>query len=370
MIFQRSILREKITVAAVILFTLLTITSVLFLVRGLRMAAFGRLALEDVLQLMLITTLKYFALIVVLAVMIAITMTVSRLYRDSEMAVWQTSGLSGMSLLRPVAMLVLPMFLFVIFLNTMLAPWTTQQLVDYRNQSNMQELNLIKNGTFRSASHGERVFFVDEVNVKDKKPEFKNVFVLQKNENGTTLLVAQKAGLQNTFDNRAFLVLQNGRQYDDKIKEHYFQSIHYGQYGFSLDEFTKVQTADINNIPAEQRSTALLWRDPAPEAKGELYRRVSDSFMIVPMALLALVFGYVRPRGPRTWGLLLGLLVFLIYLNVIKLGESRILNGVWSFNATLILIHGLALILALVALWYRQNSWRLPSFTLFKRRAK
>lgn len=66
MIFQRSILREKIAVSAVILFTLLTIMLVLFLVRGLREAAGGAIAVDGVLQLMLITTLRYFPLVVVL----------------------------------------------------------------------------------------------------------------------------------------------------------------------------------------------------------------------------------------------------------------------------------------------------------------
>ena len=118
MIFQRSILREKIAVSAVILFTLLTIMLVLFLVRGLREAAGGAIAVDGVLQLMLITTLRYFPLVVVVTVIIGMIMTIARLYQDSEMAVWQASGLSNLSLLRPVMMLVVPMFLFLLRLLT------------------------------------------------------------------------------------------------------------------------------------------------------------------------------------------------------------------------------------------------------------
>lgn len=368
MIFQRSILREKITVAAVILFTLLTITSVLFLVKGLRSAAVGNVALGTVLQLMLITTLDYFPLITVVSVMIAIIMTISRLYRDSEMAVWQSSGVSGLGLLKPLAMLVLPMFLFVLFLNTILTPWTTQQLAEYRNQSNIKELSLLKNGTFRVTDNGERVFFVDEVTVNNKIPAFKNIFLVQKNGKGTTLLTAQTGHLENKFDNRAFLVLQDGRQYDDKTQEKLFQSMLYTQYGFSLDEFTKVSTADVNNIPIDQRTTSALWRDNAPAAQAKLYRRLSDSFMIVPMALIALVLGYVKPRGTRTWGVLTGLLVFLIYLNMIKLGESTIANSEWSLMRSVMVVHGICMLLALLALWYRQHSWRFSLAALFRPR--
>ncbi|MGL4766860.1 MAG: LPS export ABC transporter permease LptF [Formosimonas sp.] len=359
MIFQRSILREKITVAAVILLTLLTITSVLFLVKGLRSAAVGNVALDAVLQLMLVTTLNYFPLLVVVAVMIAIIVTVSRLYRDSEMAVWQSSGLSGMSLLRPVLMMVLPMFAFVLFLNTVLTPWTGQKLAEYRNQSNIQELSLLKNGTFRSAQKGERVFFVENVTVKDKIPEFNNVFVVQKKDKATTLITAQEAHLNNAYNNRAFLVLENGRQYDDKVADKIFQSMLYEQYGFSIDEFTKFSSADVAQMPVEQRSTQSLRKDLAPQAQGELYRRLSDSLMLLPMALFALVLGYVKPRGTRTWGVLAGLLLFVIYLNVIKLGESKIVNKGWLLADTLWLVHGVCLLGALLALWYRQHSWRM-----------
>ena len=367
MIFQRSILREKITVAAVILFTLLTITSVLFLVKGLRSAAVGNVALGTVLQLMLITTLDYFPLIVVVSVMIAIIMTVSRLYRDSEMAVWQSSGVSGLSLLKPVAMLVLPMFLFILFLNVFFTPWTTQQLAEYRNQSNIQELSLLKNGTFRTADNGKRVFFVDEVTVTNKIPAFKNIFVAQKSDKGTTLLMAQTAHLDNKFDNRAFLVLQNGHQYDDKTQEKLFQSMLYAQYGFSIDEFTKVSSADVNNIPTNQRKTSMLWQDTTSDAQAEVYRRLSDSFMIIPMAMIALVLGYVKPRGSRTWGVLTGLLVFLIYLNMIKFGESAVADGKWSLLRSVLTVHGVCMVLALFALWYRQNSWRLSGFSLSRK---
>ena len=104
-------------------------------------------------------------------------------------------------------------------------------------------------------------------------------------------------------------------------------------------------------------------------AKAELYRRFSDSFMIVPMALLALVLGYVRPRGnSRTIGVMMGLLVFMIYLNFIKLGENRVSSGRWSLAQAMGLVHGSMMVLSLLAIWYRQNAWRFSFSQLLRRR--
>ncbi len=368
MIFQRSILREKIAVSAVILFTLLTIMLVLFLVRGLREAAGGAIAVDGVLQLMLITTLRYFPLVVVVTVIIGMIMTIARLYQDSEMAVWQASGLSNLSLLRPVMMLVVPMFLFLLFMNAVLTPWGNQQLAQTRNQSGIDELNLIQPGAFRTAQNGQRVFFVDEV-VKSSSPEFKNVFVLQKMKTETLLVTAQRAKLDNTFDDRTFLVLENGLQYQDKFSEDYFQSMRYGRYGFSIDEFTGIKSRDLSEKPVALMSTHELLDNTKAPAKAELYRRFSDSFMIVPMALLALVLGYVRPRGnTRAMGVMMGLVVFMIYLNFIKLGESRVSSDRWSLAQAMGLVHGSMMVLSLLALWYRQNAWRFSFSQLLGRR--
>lgn len=370
MIFERSILREKITVMTVILLTLLTITSVIFLIKGLQLAAEGSTALDAVLQYVLIATLKFLPLIIVVTVMIAIIMTVSRLYRDSEMAVWQSSGVGSLSLLKPIAMLVLPMFFFVLFLNAVLTPWTTKSLAVYKNQSNIQALNLAKNGAFRTAEAGSLVFFVDEsLKEKNKPLAFNKVFVVKKTaQNQTTLLVAQSAEVERGFDDRAFFVLKDGWQYDDKKNEGIFQSMSYNRYGFSLDEFTQIKTSDLTETPVDQRTTRELWKDNARDSNGELFRRLSNAFMLLPMALLALVLGYVKPRGARTWSLLIGLLTFVLYAIWIRSAENYISSGRWSLMQAVLSIHVFCFMLVILALWYRQFSWRVVGLSSFFRR--
>ena len=120
MIFERSILREKMTLTAVLFFTLFTIITVFFLVRALGDVNEGAIALDVLLKYLLVMSLQYFPLIMVATVVIAITSTVARLYKDSEMVVWQSSGVGTWALFKPVWMLVLPMVLFLVFMSVVL----------------------------------------------------------------------------------------------------------------------------------------------------------------------------------------------------------------------------------------------------------
>ena len=363
MIFQRSILREKITLTAVIFFTLFTILTVFFLVRSLNDVNQGNISIDVLLQYLLVISLGYFPLIMVATVMIALISTIARIYKDSEMVVWQTSGVSHCAIFRPVWMLVLPMFGFLLFMNAVIVPWTNQKMAAFRADSAVSQLNLVKSGSFQTTKNGERTVFVGQVKT-GVLPEFEHIFVAQKQENKNLTVIAQSAKMQDSADGRAFLVLNDGRQYLLEEDKGQISSMRFGRYGVSLEDFVNMNVKQMQEKPVNQMFTQALVRKGGSEAAAELYRRLSDAFMIIPAAIFAVVLGYVRPRSARTWGVLMGILILMIYLNVIKIGESNIARGEWRFSQGVLLVHGGFLGLSLLALWYRFNSWRLPNFSL------
>ena len=365
MIFERSILREKITLTAVIFFTLFTILAVFFLVRSLNDVNRGNISMDVLLQYLLAISLGYFPLIMVATVMIALISTISRIYKDSEMVVWQTSGASYWAIFRPVWMLVLPMFVFLLFMNSVMVPWTNQRMAVYQANNVITQLNLIKSGSFQTTKNGDRTIFVGQVKT-GAIPEFENIFVTQNNKDKNLTVLAQSSKVQTSDDGRSFLVLENGRQYLLEQDKHQVSSMRFGRYGLSLDDIVSSETSQsLTEKPVDELFTDELLERHTPQASSELYRRFSDAFMIIPAAIFAVVLGYVRPRSARTWGILMGILILMIYLNFIKIGESKIAHGEWRLSQALLIVHGGFLGLALLALWYRVNSWRLPSFSLF-----
>ncbi len=363
MIFQRSILREKITLTAVIFFTLFTILTVFFLVRSLNDVNKGNISIDVLLQYLLVISLGYFPLIMVATVMIALISTIARIYKDSEMVVWQTSGASHWAIFRPVWMLVLPMFGFLLFMNAVMVPWTNQKMAAFRTDSAISQLNLVKSGSFQTTKSGERTVFVGTVKT-GVLPEFEHIFVAQKRDDKHLTVIADSAKMQESADGRSFLVLNDGRQYLLEADKGQISSMRFGHYGLSLEDWVNIDVRKAKEKPIDQMFTQELVQKGGAQAMSELYRRFSDAFMIIPAAIFAVVLGYVRPRSARTWGVLMGILILMIYLNIIKIGESKIFLGQWQLTQGLLGVHGGFLSLSLLALWYRFNSWRLPSFAL------
>jgi lipopolysaccharide export system permease protein len=104
MIHQRAAIREFTHTAAGVFVALFAILMTTQLIRLLGDAAGGRLASEAVVALLGFRAIIYLPVLLSLTVFVAILMTLSRWYRDSEMVVWLSSGIPLTALIRPVIM--------------------------------------------------------------------------------------------------------------------------------------------------------------------------------------------------------------------------------------------------------------------------
>src|SRR4051812_39788062 len=102
MIYQRAAQREFAQTAVAVFVVLFAILMTTQLIRLLGQAAGGKLAPEAVMALLGFGALGYLPTLLSLTVFIAILMTLSRAYRDSEMVVWFSSGLSLQAWISPV----------------------------------------------------------------------------------------------------------------------------------------------------------------------------------------------------------------------------------------------------------------------------
>ena len=80
----------------------------------------------------------------------------------------------------------------------------------------------------------------------------------------------------------------------------------------------------------------------------------------INLCLMALAVARINPRGTRSGQILLGLFTFIVYYNLINLGQSWISAGRISFTGLLVGLHGGVFLLAvgLIAMRDRQWSWR------------
>ncbi|MGA0187985.1 MAG: LptF/LptG family permease, partial [Burkholderiaceae bacterium] len=132
MIFHKALLQELRAMGGVVFATLLTIVVTTTLIRTLGRAASGKADSELVLPLIALSTVNSLGLVISLTAFISVLMVLSRLWRDSEMVVWLSSGKSLLSLVRPVWRFIWPLALAVATISLVVSPWARQQSEELR----------------------------------------------------------------------------------------------------------------------------------------------------------------------------------------------------------------------------------------------
>lgn len=102
MLFDSSIRKELGRSFGATLVVLITVVMTMMLIRTLGQATKGTVSPSDVMLVMGFTVLGQMSTILTLSLFVAVVGTLSRMYRDSEMAIWFASGQGLASHLRPI----------------------------------------------------------------------------------------------------------------------------------------------------------------------------------------------------------------------------------------------------------------------------
>ena len=354
MIFERAARREFAQAAAGISVALLAILTSTQLIRLLKDAAGGQIAPEAVLSLLGFAALNFMPILLSLTLFVAILLSLSRAYRDSEMVVWFSSGQPLTAWVRPVVRFALPIVLAIAVLSGFLSPWANYNTADYKQRlSSRSDVSQVSPGAFREAKKGQRVFFVEAL--AEDGSEVGNVFVASMQE-GKLGVVMADAGHQEVAPNGdKFVVLERGRRYEVEPGTPEFKVMEFQRY--------KVRTQDGEAKPAERSPNRLpiteLVFDNSNQARGELLWRIGLPVSALILALLAIPLSFVNPRAGRSANMLIAILIYAIYSNLMSVSQAWVAQGKLSFWIGVWAVHGFML-LPLVLLFYRRIALRMP----------
>ncbi len=354
MIFERAARREFAHSAAGISVALLAILTSTQLIRLLNDAAGGRIAPEAVLALLGFAALNFLPVLLSLTLFVAILLSLSRSYRDSEMAVWLSCGLPLTAWMRPVLNFALPMVLAVAILSSLLSPWANLKSAEYKEKlATRNDASQVSPGAFREAKKGERVVFVEAM--ADDVSQVKNVFVTSLQQ-GKLGVVMAATGHQETMANGdRFMVLENGRRYEVEPGTPVFKIMEFERYGF--------RTEDAEAKPTDRIPSRLpLWElvaDDSDANRGELVWRIGMPVSALILAFMAIPLSYVNPRAGRSANMLIAILIYAIYSNLTSMSQAWVAQGKLSFWIGVWAVHGLMLV-PLAFLFYRRVTLRLP----------
>lgn len=347
-LFHRALVGEFVSNGVLVFAVLLGIVLVTQLIRLLGDAVSGRIAVEGVLALLGFGALSYLPVLLSISLFISILLTLSRAYRDSEMVVWLCTGAGLTRWIRPVMWYALPVVALIALFSLVLTPWSLQKADEFKHKmESRDDVAAATPGTFRESKQADRVYFVENVNVGSNRVG--NIFV-QSEQNGKIGTMVANQGLQETLPNGdRFLVLLNGTRYEGIPGQRDYNIVEFERYAIRIDSVPVKQAQPW----ARTMSTTALWRDPTSWNIAELEWRIGLPLSATILALLAIPLGYVNPRAGRSLNLVLAIVLYMLYSNMISVTNSWVGQGRLSPGIGLWGIHA-AMLAVTVLLFYRR----------------
>lgn len=355
MIFRNALLRELVISSLGIFFVLVGIIVTTALVRFLGLAAAGAITAGGVAALLGLALVSYLPLVLSLTLFVAVLMTLSRVYHDSEMVVWFASGMSLTEWIRPVLMFTVPVVVLIALASLLLRPWAVANSEELRRRMDSRDdVSVITPGVFRESNRADRVFFVEAVSGAEKLVG--NVFVSSVQHNRQGVMVAAQGYAETAPNGDRFLVLKNGRRYEGVPGKAVYKIYEFERYAM------RIALSEARRAPTEKSvPTVELVRNLTRRNQGELSFRLGIPIGALVLALLAIPLSFVNPRAGRSMNLLLALLVYMSYSNMLSIAQASIAQSRISFAAGVLGVHALMFLLLLL-LFYR----RLMLFSIFR----
>ena len=354
MLFHSSLRKELARSFGATLVVLVTIIMTMTLIRTLSQASRGSVNPQEVLMVMGYTVLGYLPPVLTLSLFIAIVGTLSRLYGDSEMVIWFSAGRGLSAFLRPLLAFAWPVLLVVAVLALVGWPWANQQTQELKERYGSRgDLERVAPGQFQQSASGTRVFFLDKDTPDNKSG--KNIFI-STIERGRESVTTARTGQVVTQGDSQFLLLSDGQRVERSTTGGDIKVSEFAELGTRVGEAAAATRADA---PAKALSTLELLRRPTPAHQGELAWRLGLALATFNLVVIAITVSSVNPRATRSGNLLTALFAFVIYYNLLNLGQSWIAGGRIGMGSFLLLLHGG--VLALSGLWLakQHNNWRL-----------
>jgi lipopolysaccharide export system permease protein len=341
MIFHRALLREFAGLAGAVFMTLFAIALTTRLIRLLGDAAGGKIPTDAVLAFIGFFALGALPVLLSLTMFIAVLLTLTRSWRDSEMVIWFTAGQPLTAWLKPVMLFALPQIAVIAVLSLLITPWAAQMGAQYQSRvAARDDVSRVNPGVFGETGNRERVFFVESVS--EGSSTVQNIFVssVQQGRSGVSM---SRSGYTETSPNGdRFIVLENGTRYEGVPGEAEYRVTEFDRYAARIETREGTQPA----LTHKMLPTLSLLANRTSANLGELVWRVGVPISAMVLAMLAIPMSFVNPRAGRSANLLFALFTYIVYSNLLSISQARVAQGRMDFGVGWWVVHaGMVLLL-------------------------
>ena len=349
MLYRRALTREMGLATGAVLTVLVSIALVVLFIRLLGDVARGELANEAVFAFLGFSLLQSLPALMTIALFAGVLMPLSRMWRDSEMVIWFNAGLSLVQWMRPVLSFAVPLSVVILVLTVVISPWMQTKKSEYRQElRSRSESSVIAPGMFAESSAGQRVYYVESLN--PLTGIVRNVFMQSRIDGQLGLVVAREGNHTQLADGSRYLVFKDGRRYEGTPGQLDYRIVQFERYWMRLDP---VAVGGKETGVRHLRMKALL-ADASPQARAELVWRLSGPVSALILAVMAIPLSYVNTRARRSYGLVIALLMYFVYNNLLSLSQAWVAQAKLNPWVGMFTPHVLMLI-ALATLFYLRS---------------
>ncbi|MHB1085691.1 MAG: LPS export ABC transporter permease LptF [Thiobacillus sp.] len=354
MLYRRALTREMGLATGAVLTVLIAIALVVLFIRLLGEVARGELANEAVFAYLGFSLLYFLPVLMTISLFAGVLLPLSRMWRDSEMVIWFNAGLSLTQWMRPVLTFALPFSLVILFLTLVLNPWVQTKKSEYRQDlRSRSESSVIAPGLFAEAGAGQRVYYVESIN--PLTGIVRNVFMQSHIDDQLGLVVAREGNYTQLPDGSRYLVFKEGRRYEGTPGQLDYRIVQFQRYWMRLDPVvTSSSETGVRQVPISR-----LIDDASPQARAELLWRLGVPFSALVLAVMAIPVSFVNTRARRSYGLMIALLLYFVYNNLLSLSQAWVVQGKLNPWAGMLSSH-LLMLLAAFALFYLRTRQHAP----------
>lgn len=329
---------------------ILTIVLTMMLIRTLGQAAAGLVGARDVVLLLLYLALGQLPLILSLSLFVATIATFTRMYRDSEMSVWLASGVGLRRFLRPVLRAALPALLVLAAAVLVARPWSQERVAELKDlHARRSDLSKVAPGEFQASKDGRRVFYIDRRD--NDEVVGTHVFILASRTGQEAVTTAERGEVVLDHDRRMLALTEGQRTTVDTRSGERSQARFESAIALVSDDPIPM---NMPLAPRELSTWNLLW-NPAAAHRAELTWRIGMVVSAVNLLLLAIGLARGGPRQSTNWNLIVGLLTFVVYTNLMNLLQSQVAVGRAPPWIALVALHGFVAACAATMFWWRQR---------------
>jgi lipopolysaccharide export system permease protein len=288
-----------------------------------------RVGVFTVLIMLAYSTPYFLTYVIPMSIMIAVLLTFLRLSGDNEIVALKTSGMSIYGLLPPAMLFCLLGCLLTLFMTVYGMPWGRLSVKEltYKVVSSNIEIGL-KDRTFND-NFEDVVLYMHKIDPKTK--ELQDIFIEDKRtQNIVSTVVAPRGKLFSEPDEYVYhLLLYNGVIYQVDVKNRSTNYIDFENYEVRLD--IKQAASRLKQRTKRRKEMSLVeLRDYLKNstrrdnkyynALMELHKKFSIPIACFALGLLAVPLGLQSGSTKKSFGLVLGMIFFLIYYLLLTVG--------------------------------------------------